>query len=327
MKLSSCILAEASLRRNYQDLRFCPQDITEDLETSKRRSLARLSEKRPGFSLLEPGSGDQYAIRFMEEALLPPAFEKLTQSALAVVGGESLYAAVNIEEHLLLKARGKPEDATELIARVRSLEQDLADENYPFARNQRFDYLSYRPMLAGSGLHVSLVLHLPMLSFLKQIRQLSETLRQEANCILKPFGWLDRRNPARLFILTNASSQGMNDEEIMAAVYSCGETLDKKEGLLRGKSLPVNKPSSMADQVWRAYGTLRYARRLTPSDYLNLWSSVRLGAAAEILPLPLEKADGLLSLSRDSLFYGEETDPRTYPFRRADAVRRALSGG
>ncbi len=323
----SYLIAEVSLRRNYGDLRFCPQDSAEDLEKSKRRSLSRIALMRGGFEILEPGKGAGPDSPFLEEALLPPTFQNLTSAALAANEEEKTYAAINIEEHLLLKACGDPEEASVLVSRVRALERDMADEKHPFAQNGHFDYLSYRPVLAGSGLHMTLVLHLPMLSFLRQIPSLTDALLKEDRCTLKPLNALEGRNPARLFLISNASSHGLRDEEILSMVHQCGEKLDAKEKILRDKALDGQKMSGVLDQVWRSYGILGCARRLSSNDFLNLWSGIRLGAAAGVLPLSLKQADDLLGLARDSAFFKEGVEPKTIPYRRADRVRQALTGG
>lgn len=323
----TCLLAEASLRRNYGDLSFCPQDNAEDLEKSKRRSLSRLQQVRAGFGVLEGGKGECDKTVFLQEAMLPPAFGSLTSAAFAVNAQEKLFAAINVEEHLLLKACGNPEEDLALVSRVRALEQDLADDHHPFAMSARFDYLSYRPVLAGSGLHLTLVLHLPMFSFLRQIPKLSDALLREDRCVLKPLTAPEARNPGRIFLLSNASSHGLGDEEIVSMVRRCGGKLDEQETVLRGKAIDGSRESGMSDQVWRSYGILKHARRLSVHDFLNHWSNLRLGAAAGVLPLSLKQADDLLDCAPDSAFSRDGLETRTIPYRRADRVRQAISGG
>lgn len=327
MTKTTYFLAEAALRRNYQDLRFCPQDIAEDLDVSRRRSLARLDMKRPEFTVYTAGSDHALTETYIEDALLPPAFHQLTEAAWAANDEQSLYAAVNVEEHLLLKARGEAEDLSECIARLRALEQDLEDPDHPFAMNKRFDYLSYRPVLAGSGLHAAIILHLPMLSFLKQIRQMAEVVRKEYGCLLKSFGHADRQGAANLFLLVNAASHGQSDGQILDSVIACADMLDTKESLLQQMVFRQKGHSGVFDQTWRAYGILMYARHLTQNDFLTQWSSLRMGAAAGIFPLTLKEADSLYSFSRNSVFAAFDEAPKNFPFRRADAVRRVLSGG
>jgi protein arginine kinase len=43
-------------------------------------------------------------------------------------------------------------------------------------------------------------------------------------------------------------------------------------------------PAVIEDQVWRAYGLLRYARSLSFEETMNLLSGVRLGVGLNLIP-------------------------------------------
>ncbi|MDD4081366.1 MAG: hypothetical protein PHP02_08170 [Eubacteriales bacterium] len=316
------------LRRNYQDLTFCPQDKETDLLESRRRTLSAIKEKAPDMRVYYPttlSALDQ--ARLMESGLLPTSFIKLSAAALATGEEDTLSVAINTGEHLLLGARDKEGKLEGLTARVRSLEEDLALTDHPYAYDERFGYLSFNPVLAGSGLYVSLVMHLPMLSFLKQIRALSETLKQRYYCFLKPLGQTEDHNQGNLYRVGNASSFSREDEDIIRQVTEAAKVVAEKEALLRDKAFHEARVTPLADRAWRAYGILHYARRLARDDYLSLWSRMRLGAVAGILPVPVAKTNQMLELSGDGRYLTDGADRKTCPFRRADEVRQALSGG
>jgi len=43
-------------------------------------------------------------------------------------------------------------------------------------------------------------------------------------------------------------------------------------------------PDEVADKTWRAYGLLKYARKLTFEETMNLLSGVRLGVGLNLIP-------------------------------------------
>jgi len=316
------------LRRNYQDLTFCPQDKEADLLESRRRTLSAVKAKAPDLRIYYPTTLSALdRARLMEKGLLPVSFDKLTAAALAADEGEKRSLAVNTGEHLLIKTRDQTGRLQELAEGVRALEDDLILPEHPYAYDERFGFLSFSPVLAGSGLYVSLVMHLPMLNFLKQIRALSQTLKQRYYCDLKPLGYVEGRNPGSLYRLGNAASFNREDEGIVRQVMEAAALISDKEAVLRDKAFHQARITPLADRAWRAYGVLRYARRLTPEDYLSLWSRMRLGALAGIVPLSLAKTNQMLELGGDSRYLTEGADRKTCPFRRADEVRQALSGG
>lgn len=311
-----------ALGRNYTDLRFCPQDDREDLDTSRTRSLGRLKAAFHG-KVLQPGG----SLPFHREILLPSGCSSLAGSAYFFAEEENLSAAINMDEHLLIQSQGKLEDVPTLLDLIRGAEAAVRDEKHPFAFDGQLGFLSYRPALAGSGLRMNLVMHLPLLSFLKQIRGFTESLRGQG-IRLSPLNDGVGRNPSKLFLLGNLDAPLHGEEETIRKVRDAADLLQQKEGGLQQKALFGNGQSStFLDQVWRSYGILRYARRLSPSDFLNHWSNLRLGALHQVLPITLEATDSLLDFANDSAFKKEGADAKTFLFRRADSVRRALSGG
>ncbi len=299
-----------------------------DLRESKRRTLLALEMNAPRFSVYDPlnlAPADQ--ARLLEEGLLPASFARLTESALAADEGETMSVAVNTGEHVLIQARSRTEDLESLAKRARGMEAALSLPEHPYAWDSRFGFLSFNPVLAGSGLYVSLILHLPMLSFLRQIRSLEEPLQRRFRCRLTPLGPQDGRASGSLFALGNSRSFERSDEEILSDVREAAAFISGKEDALREKAFSQARVTPMADQAWRAYGTLRYARRLTTEDYLSLWSKMRLGAAAGILPVPLSLVHQMLDFRGDSRYMSDGAERKACPFRRADEVRQALSGG
>ncbi|HSL87531.1 MAG TPA: hypothetical protein VK861_11390, partial [Bacteroidales bacterium] len=229
---------------------------------------------------------DRQGIPYLQEVLLPANFRRLAEAALLSDESLAVSAAINMDEHLVVKAQGKPGLIPELIQTVREMEEGITDNKRPFAYDSKYGYLSYRPVLAGSGLHISLVLFLPMLHFLKQIRALAESLKEQG-CILKPLSLLEGGNPARLYALSNASSLKMEDRQIHTSVLESAKIIVSREQSLQDKAMSKSSKSSILDQIWRSYGILKYARRLSMTDFLTHWSNLRLGVQGGILPLTL----------------------------------------
>lgn len=322
------LAGDAALRRNYQDLTFCPQDKQDDLKESRRRTIQAIRQSQADFRVFEPETASrEEMLGLVEKGMLPASFDKLTEVALAADEKGTSSVAINTGEHLLIRCADQEGDLEGLVGKARALEASLRQEEHPFAYNSRFGYLSFNPVLAGSGLYVSMVIHLPMLSFLKQIRPMMDVLKERHQCQLKALETAEGRNPGNLFLLGNLTSFDLSDKDIVQKVQEAARMIEEKENILRHKAFHEARVSPLLDQAWRAYGTLRYTRRLTTADFLSLWSKLRLGALADILPVPVPLTNQLLSLSGDSRYLTQGTLLKACPFRRADEVRQALSGG
>ena len=320
------LFSEAALRRNYQDLSFCPQNNLVDLALSRSRSMNVLGDLFSDAILMDAKEQGEQMLPFLQTALLPAKISQLDQAALFVDEASGFSAVINMDEHLVLRQTAQTEDLQQQVADVRKREAQLLGKGLQFAKDPNFGYLSYRPILAGSGLYVSLVMHLPMLHFLKQMRPLTEGLK-EKGCVVKPFVPAGSRNLARLYVLSNAASQDLSDEEILRQLHAGMEMLADKEQAIRDKALAQKDQGTVADQAWRAYGVLKYARRLTEQDLLTHWNSLRIGVIGGILPLALSTVDALLHYANDAAFKQEGETTNHYVFRRAEAVRRTLAGG
>ena len=155
----SVLFSEVSLRRNYQDLTFCPQDDAEDLSQSYHRSIAALTRIHPDYRVFDGQALGEEGLPFGHTIFLPPKGDQLTKAALFTDNTSSFSAAINLDEHLVLRRTGKPDEHRYDFLRG----SDGACQSQPsFAHDAQYGYLSYRPALAGGGA-CPLVMHLPTL--------------------------------------------------------------------------------------------------------------------------------------------------------------------
>lgn len=326
--LSSVLFSQVSLRRNYQDLTFCPQNVEPDLQESRRRTLHRISQLQEEFKTILPEAGQVVHKRYQQRGLLPAQFGNLQHAALAINEAEDLFFRINLEEHLVISHRGKVGQVKDQLRSILKMEKAISSDDHPFASHPQFGFLSFRPELAGSGLYVSLVMHLPMMSYLKQVHKaMAGEDADLVSCRLTPYMERGNRNPAKLYVLSNAKSHGLSEEDTINEVFQAASLLDQRESQLRERAVEANGDSTFSDQIWRAYGVLKHARRLGEVDYLQLWSSLRLGETAGILPIQPGLSDRMLELAFDGNRETEEIKTNNTAVRRATLVRQALHGG
>src|SRR5438309_1958533 len=88
------------------------------------------------------------------------------------------------------------------------------------------------------------------------------------------------------------------------------------------------EPTEEADKTWRAYGLLKYARKLTFEETMNLLSGVRLGVGLNLIPgLSVYTLNKLLIFTQPAhlaALEGRQTGDPELPTARATYVRRVL---
>ncbi len=316
------------LRRNFADFGFVPMMLDIDKHTCVERVQEILGDQ--GFTVYPMQDIDDARFeKFSEMGLLDEQVRTTPAAALMMRGDEQVSVLCNAQDHLLIRAQVADEDVPGAIKTAKDLSR-LINSRYPFAKDERIGWLTARPLYAGTGLQVCYQLHLPMLTMLQQAKTITASLYKEHRFSLSALANQDEKNPSSLFILCNLFTAYDNTHSLAEAVRELAFSLSTKETNLREKILKRTIRSTYLDQVYRAYGILKYARRLNEPEFLEYWSKLRLGAAAGLIPLTLEKVDGLLSKAgKASLLTARDTikDDHTLYFARADMVRAELDGG
>ena len=316
------------LRRNFADFGFVPMMLDIDKHSCVERVQEILGNQ--GFTVYQMQDIDDARFEKLSEmGLLDEQIRKTPAAALMMRSDEQVSILCNAQDHLLIRVEAEEQDVPGAIKTAKDLAR-LFNSQYPFAKDERIGWLTARPLYAGTGLQVCYKLHLPMLTMLQQAKTIAASLYKEHRFSLSALSYQDEKNPSSLFILCNQFTAYDNTHSLAEAVGELALGLDTKETNLREKILKRTIRSTYLDQVYRAYGILRYARRLNEPEFLEYWSKLRLGAAAGLIPLTLEKVDGLLSKAgKASLLTARDTakDDHTLYFARADIVRAELDGG
>lgn len=324
------ICSYVDLRRNYADMPF----LATMLEVQKSECVSRavhaldaMPEKWILYSLKDLSAGQ---VKELQSEGILHSLQGL-DPASAVLVREDRTAAIYLlyEDHLCIRVYAAEGDVSGAVLRAKALAGILSQE-HAFARDDRIGWLTARPQFAGTGLQAGYCLHLPMLSMMQQIRPITADIMKEHRFELQPWEPLADKNPACLYTLRNLFTAFDGSDVLIRAVGRVAQGLANKETMLRDRILAKSARSTYTDQVWRAYGVMRYARRLTELEFLAFWSKVRLGVLAGILPPSLETVDALLIQTRCSRLMALPDGPRdehALHFARADAVRSALNGG
>ena len=250
-------------------------------------------------------------------------------SVIYVKEDESALICINIEDHLLIRVMAQYGEESLAIREAKDIAHMLSDGT-AYAKDDRIGWLTAKPQYAGTGLQLTYVLHLPMLSMMQQVKANAARINAEHRFILRSQIDLDEKNAASLYYLRNLFTAYSDSDKLLQDIQEKLKEITAKEDNLRKKILKYNNRSVYSDQIYRAYGILKYARRLTQTEFLTYWSKLRLGVNAGFLPLTTQLVDSLLGLTTKTLLIEQSDgvlDEHAVHFNRADTVREALNGG
>lgn len=312
------------LARNLADLPFSLM-----MEESDRAELlARVEEILPrlgGYLTLKKMSElDEIGIRkLLEEHLI----SKERADGVLLSDDKKVSVLVNEEDHLRIQAivaGFDPAGALDLANRI----DDALEEALPYAFDPEWGYLTSCATNMGTGLRLSVMVHLPALQQLKQIGNLRESLSKIGLTVRGLYGEGTDADGA-VYQISNQITMGVTETELVEKVTAAMNQVIKMERSAV-KELKERFLERFSDPIWRAYGILTYARRLSGREFMNLYSQVRLGVALGILPLEETVAfrelfvtaqAGMLMAESGGELSSEERD-----LKRAELVRSVLKG-
>jgi protein arginine kinase len=318
------------IARNLYQHRFTHGCDTEELSTilSETSRAAGETELLSAGRFIGMGEISTLDRQFLSERHLVSR-EFLLNSAnrgLIVNSDEDLCLMINEEDHLRLQAFGSGLDLKNAYNKVSHLDDQMTAE-LDIAFNERYGYLTACPTNVGTGMRVSVLIHLPGLVHSKEINKLLESLGK-LNHTMRGFYGEGSEVMGNFFQLSNSVTLGMAEEDI---IKSLGEMASKVVGFERkAREMLFSKARSLLeDKVWRAYGLLRYAHSVSTKEALSLISAVRLGVGVGIVEdVTIETLNHLLVYTQPAHLQrmkGQTMDAQQRDVARAEYIRNALS--
>ncbi|MBE6012751.1 MAG: protein arginine kinase [Lachnospiraceae bacterium] len=200
---------------------------------------------------------------------------------------ESVEIMINEEDHIRIQSvySGKNIDAAwDTADKI----DDLMEETLEYAFDSDFGYLTSCPTNTGTGLRASYMVHIPMLEKTGNIQSLAAALSKLGMTIRGIYGE-GSESYGSIYQVSNQMTLGKSEEEIIQGLKTIGEQIEDNESKVF-KNIYSENPIYVEDNIYRAYGLLKNARKMTVKEAMNLLSAVRTGYIFGILKEPKPKA-------------------------------------
>lgn len=192
-----------------------------------------------------------------------------------LIPDERVSIMINEEDHIRLQTM-KSGLALALCLREANALDDLIEEGMDYAYHPRFGYLTACPTNVGTGLRLSVMLHLPGLRVSGELEKVRRAAH-DMGLAVRGFYGEGSESPGEFYQLSNQTTLGKSDDMLLREMEQ--EIIPRVVGYERTarKNLINNQREQLEDQVWRALGTLRHARMMKTEESMQLLSMVRLG--------------------------------------------------
>lgn len=326
------VSTRARLARNLKDYPFpghmnsAEQQTVMDLVSSLMVEAAGGNE----FEFIDLGSADPaLALSLVERHLISPQMIKKDYGCHGVVLSRDEGVSVMIceEDHLRIQKLLPGHCVWECLKEVETVDK-LIEGSVSYAFDARLGYLTRCPTNLGTGLRLSVMLHLPALTETGHIRYVSEQAAKLGFAVRGMYGE-GTRPEGSIYQISNQITLGLTESEIARQLESAVQDLIGREKSMR-RQLMNNDPTAMEDRVWRAHAILSSARRIDTAEAMSLLSDLRLGVSIGLIDgIGFETLNGLMTKIQPSLVSGTGGGNLSGNERdalRANIIRQALVG-
>ena len=274
------------LARNIKKYRFqqklTPQDaaqMVQEAQSAITRAGARLFHQMDIQSL---GETEQKV--FLERHIASPEFIKgnLPRSLL-ISDDQNISVMLNEEDHIRIQSIQAGDKLAESLSLANQID-DLIEESVEFAFHPEYGYLTTCPTNTGTGLRASFMIHLPCLErsdllkkLLPMISKFGITLRGIYGEGTAPMG--------SIYQISNQTTLGKSEEDIIQGLQNVTKTVIEQENQAMDKFLTSHRDDT-ENNIYRAYGTLAYSRKITAKESMDMLSLIRLGYMTGLLDKP-----------------------------------------
>jgi protein arginine kinase len=245
---------------------------------------------------------------------------------VAIGQDENLSIMVNEEDHLrlqVLRSGLQLDEAWEQINHV----DDVLEEELEFAYHNRFGYLTACPTNIGTGIRVSVMLHLPALKLTGEIEKVFRAAKDMKLAVRGLYGE-GTEATGDFYQISNQTTLGKEESEILDDFkHSVIPKIIDFEHHAR-RTLRSERAVALDDKVFRALGILKSARLLSSDETLFLLSHLRMGVhLGRIKDVEIKTLNELVLMTQPAhlqKLVGKKLDGDERKAARAEFIRRKL---
>lgn len=271
------------LARNLREFRF-PISFTDEQaeEVGQIVSEALLSQGETGYAytkMKELTSLDRQTL--VEKHLISPQLAKAEQyGAVLLSEDETISIMVNEEDHVRIQCIYPGLQLETAYQKANETDSEL-EKKTSYAFDEEFGYLTSCPSNTGTGMRASVMLHLPALTMTHQINRIIPAVSRLGMVVRGSYGE-GSEAPGNVYQVSNQLTLGKSEKEILAELANIVSRIIAYERKSRELLLERSR-IALENRVFRALGTISYARLLPSAEAARCLSDVRLGVDLGII--------------------------------------------
>ena len=262
----------------------------------------------------------------VEKNLISPEFalNKNELGSILINDDENICIMVNEEDHLRIQVFSSGFDIENTLNLAKELDEKIGNAlNY--AMSEDYGYLTSCPTNVGTGLRVSVMVHLPALSKTKNIQNVLDAIANFGVNIRGIYGE-NSKSSSDMFQISNKQTLGITEDEMAKNIKIITEKVIEQERAARKFLIKDNL--ELEDKVYRSFGILKNCRKISSEETRDLLSIVKLGTDLgiidEMTDLKVLKLYLYTKPANLQKYLGEEYDSLERDVKRAEVIKQII---
>ena len=321
------ISTRVRLVRNLSKHKFLNKCSKEE----KRNVLETIKEITPslgyGLKYMELKDLDDVTkLSLVEKHLLSPEFvmENTESKSFLINPEENICIMLNEDDHIKLQIFSSGQELENLTNLAIEIDEKMG-ELLNYAYSEKFGYLATSPINIGTGMKVSVIVHLPALTYTGNLSKVLRIVNNFGMSVKGVYGE-GTQNEGDLYQIINNQTLGVTEKETMTNVKNITDKIIEQERTAR-KFLGKNQ-MELEDKVYRALGVLTYASKITSNEAKELLSDVKLGVdlglIKEVDDSKIRKLELYTKAGNLQKYFGKTMDGYEREIKRAELVKQII---
>lgn len=320
------ISSRVRLARNLADFPFKDKAKQEDLEQILKIIKEIVPSIGYGLKYIELRNIDNITkLTLIENHLISPEFATNKKGAILINDEENICIMINEEDHIRIQVFSSGQELEELLNLAIEIDEKI-DGLVTYATNERYGYLTSCPTNVGTGLRASVMVHLPALTLTGNIEKVLNVVNNFGMNIRGVYGE-GTQSKGNIYQISNNQSLGLIEKEIIKNIKTITEKVIEQERLAR-KYL-TKRQIDLEDRVYRAYGILANAMKLSSEECRKLLSDVKLGTDLGIIKelddMKVSKLETYTKPGNLQKYLAKELDAYDRDIERSKVVKQILN--
>lgn len=257
----------------------------------------------------------------LEAHMISPQMAQSDRGSFFKNSDETMSIMLLEEDHIrlqIIKSGFCLKEAWELADKV----DNVLEESLSYAFSEEFGYLTACPTNTGTGMRASVMMHLPALTVTNNISKIISSASALGLTVRGLYGEGSKAY-GNLYQVSNQVTLGISEKEIIDSLENIVSQIEKHEKDAR-ESLKGN--DGLADRLWRAFGTLKFARSISSSEAKALLSDVILGRNLGIIDIEEKTSAIRLMVETEPALIMKNTNmsPEERDKKRAEILRKSI---